>query len=110
MAGKLKTWLWISVALAIGGALLLYPIGPGAANVVFICVKVGMVSGLLILLFSQKIGGFCLWATCSGLAVVMTILKCVFTASVTFLFIGSMFVDIFMPLMAWHFMKEKPAS
>jgi len=106
MSKTLVIWLWISVVLAISGALMLYPIGPCAANVIFVIVKVCMVSGLLVMLFAKKIGGYCLWATASGCAVVMTIIKCVVTGSVTFLFIGSMFVDIFMPAMAYYFLKK----
>ena len=44
-----KTWLWISVLLAVGGALMLYPIGAAAANAVFVLVKICMVAGLSIL-------------------------------------------------------------
>jgi hypothetical protein len=106
MNKKLKIWLWVSVLLAVSGALMLYPIGIPSANVIFVIVKICMVTGLLIMLFAKKIGGYCLWATASLVAVIMTIIKCSVTGHVTFLFIGSMFVDIFMPIMAYKFMDR----
>ena len=96
--GTLKIWLWVSVALAVGGALLLYPIGTALTDILFIAVKVGMVTGLLILLLAHRLSGFWIWAAFSVCAVVMTIIKCTFVGGVSFLTIGSMVVDIVMPL------------
>lgn len=54
MTGILKTWLWLSVILTVGGAVLLYPIGSVVLNCIFVVVKIGMVAGLLMLLFRRK--------------------------------------------------------
>jgi len=106
MNKTLVVWLWISVALAVSGAYMLYPIGIWIADITFVIVKVCMVTGLLIMLAAKKAEGFYLWATASGCAVIMTIIKCVLTGSVTFLFVGSIFVDIFMPVMVFHMLKK----
>lgn len=106
LSGKLRSWLCISVVLAVAGALLLYPIGSGAANAVFVLIKIGMVSGLLILLFGKKRGGFFLWALCSAGAICMTILKWIGLGQASFLLIGSIIVDFAMPVIAWNLMRE----
>ena len=106
MTNKLKIWLWVSVVLAIGGAVMLYPIGTCITNTIFVIIKIGMVSGLMVLIFARKIAGYCIWASFSLGAVVMTIIKISFTGSITFLFIGSIFVDIFMPVIAYLFMRH----
>ena len=106
MGKKLTIWLWISVALAIGGAILLYPIGGATANVVFGIVKIGMVTGLLMLLIAKKKAGLCVWAAFSVCAVVMTIIKWPTLGGAPLLLAGSIFVDIFMPLGAYLIMKK----
>lgn len=107
MGTKLKIWLWVSVLLAVSGAILLFPIGIFLADITFVIVKVCMVTGLLVILIGKRSEGFYLWATASGCAVIMTVIKCIVTWSVTFLFIGSMFVDIFMPAMAFHLLRKE---
>ena len=106
LSGKLRSWLCISVVLAVAGALLLYPIGSSAANAVFVLIKIGMVSGLLILLFGKKRGGFFLWALCSAGAICMTILKWIGLGQASFLLIGSIIVDFAMPVIAWNLMRK----
>lgn len=107
MAVRFKIWLWLSVAMAVAGALLLYPIGPAAANIVFILVKIGMVSGLALLLFFRKKAGFYVWASFSAGAVVMTLIKWRLAGSVSFLIIGSIVVDILMPAVAYALMPKR---
>lgn len=97
---NLRIWLWISVAMALIGAFLLYPIGLTWANVVFILIKAGMVGGLLIYIFCQKNAGLILWMIYSIGAVIMTIIKIRLTGTVNFLFISSIVADIGMPLVA----------
>jgi len=92
--------------MAIAGAIMLYPIGAPAANVIFVLIKIGMVSGLLILLSAKAIGGFCLWSTCSGGAVIMTIIKWAISGHCSFLIIASMCVDIFLPVIVYNIMKK----
>lgn len=106
LSKKLTVWLWISVALAIAGALLLYPIGSAGANAVFAVVKIGMVGGLLMLIFGKKTGGFYLWTICSAGAVCMTILKWTGLGHGSFLLLGSIFVDLLMPIGAWILMRK----
>ena len=106
MSKNLKTWLVVSIVFAVAGAVMLFPIGSAAANTVFVLVKIGMVTGLVILLASQKIGGYCTWATCSILASIMTGIKWAGGGKQYFLYVLSMIVDIAMPLAAYRLMKK----
>jgi hypothetical protein len=107
MTAKLRIWLWLSVVMAIAGALLLYPIGAVVLNILFILVKIGMVAGLAILLILKRKAGFYVWALfCVG-AVIMTIIKSNIIGSVSFLIIGSIAVDILMPAVAYALMKKR---
>lgn len=108
MSKKFVIWLWLSVVLAVAGALMLFPIGSAAKNAVFVLIKIGMVSGLLVQLFAKKRGGLWLWTVCSGAAVVMTLIKWS-AVGASFLLGGSIFVDIFMPAMAWGMVKKGEA-
>ena len=49
----LRIWLWVSVAAAVLGAILLYPLGNGFADFLFVLVKAAMVGGLLLLLLKN---------------------------------------------------------
>ena len=106
MSFRLKVWLWLSVVMAVAGALLLYPIGTTAANTIFILIKIGMVSGLA-LLFLRKKAGFYVWASFSVGAVVMTLIKWHLAGSVSLLIIGSIIVDILMPSVAYGLMRKR---
>lgn len=67
---------WVAIVLAVGGAILLYPIGSGLANLLFVLIKVCMVVGLLAYLFAkQPRTGFWVWTVASCCAVVMTACK-----------------------------------
>lgn len=107
MSKKLKIWFIVSIILAIAGAVMLYPVGAPSWNIIFVIIKAGMVTGLLIMVLAGKTKGFKLWALCSGGAVVMTILKWITLGGAAFLMVGSIFVDIFMPAMAWHWMRQE---
>lgn len=107
MTGILKTWLWLSVILTVGGAVLLYPIGSVVLNCIFVVVKIGMVAGLLMLLFRRKKFGFDLWALSSAGAVVMTIIKWSIVGSMSALFVVSIAVDVCMPAGAYVLMKKE---
>lgn len=103
---------WTAVVLAIGGALMLYPIGAPALNCAFVIVKILMVSGLLVYIFSGKPRvGFVLWAVASAFAVVMTAIKWGSAMSPTtwdiFLYLGSMVVDLGMPALVHHYSKSE---
>lgn len=89
------------MALAVGGAFMLWPIGQGFADAFFIGVKMCMVSGLLVLIISKMDSGFLLWAVASALAVVMTLTKWNYDGSGSFMMVSSIFVDIFMPVIAY---------
>ena len=107
MTPKLRIWLWISIVLAVAGALLLYPIGTAALNVIFILIKIGMVAGLAVLLFSRRKFGFYVWAVfCVG-AVIMTIFKWQRLGSASFLIVASIAVDILAPVVAYLLMRER---
>ena len=106
MSKRLKIWLWVSIALAIGGAILLYPVGSAAANTVFGFIKLGMITGLLMLLIGGKKAGFPVWAAFSAGAVVMTVIKWTTLGGTVFLLAGSIFVDIAMPTGAYLIMKK----
>ncbi|CAB1250101.1 hypothetical protein ACFHWD_02165 [Clostridium sp. MT-14] len=106
MTQKLWLWLWLSVVMVISGALLLYPIGTTALNIIFVVVKIGMLAGLVILLFLRKKLGFYIWALFSIGAVVMTIIKWNIVGRVSFLIIASIVVDILMPVVAYVLIKK----
>lgn len=105
MSVKLKAWLWLSVVMAIVGALLLYPIGTTIADSIFVAVKIGMVTGLILLLFPRKKVGFSIWASFSAGAVMMTLIKWYLAGGVSFLMIVSIVVDIVMPVVAYMFIR-----
>lgn len=97
--GKLRIWFAVSIAAAVCGACMLFPIGSAAANEIFILIKIGMVTGLVMLL-SGKRYGFCVWGSCSLGAIVMTAIKWAGTGHVTFLFVAAIAVDLLMPVVA----------
>ncbi|HBN80033.1 MAG TPA: hypothetical protein DD433_01460 [Ruminococcaceae bacterium] len=107
MDRKLKIWLWLSIVLTVAGALFLYPIGTTALNCIFIAVKIGMVSGLLVLLFQKGKAGLLIWALCSAGAVVMTIAKWSIAGRASVLFAVSILVDVCMPAGAYAMLKGK---
>lgn len=94
----IKIWLWAALVLAVAGACLLFPIGPTAANVCFLLVKIGMIAGVLMMLFKGSRTGFQIWVVCSVLAVIMTIMKWVGAGETTFLYVAAVLVDVLMPV------------
>lgn len=102
-----KLWLWLAVLLTIGGAVLLYPIGAPALNILFILVKIGMLAGLAVLLFPKKAYGLAIWAPFSAGAVVMTIVKWSLGGHAVFLFVVSILIDIGMPTGAYFLLRRK---
>lgn len=107
MGKPLRIWLWASVAMAIGGALLLFPVGSAAGNLLFAAMKVGMVSGLLTALFCRRRGGLVLWSVCSAGAVACTLLKWSLAGHGSLLLVVSIAADVGMPLMAWHLLRRE---
>jgi hypothetical protein len=107
MAKVLGIWLWLSVVLAVTGALLLYPIGAIYLNIIFIAVKAGMLCGIFLLLFPKKKYGFYIWAGFSMGAVIMTIIKWSLAGSASFLFILSIIADILMPAVAYALIRKQ---
>ena len=97
-SAAVKIWLWVALAFAVAGTCLLFPIGPAAANVCFLLVKIGMIAGVLMMLFKGSKTGFLVWVICSVLAVVMTIMKWVGAGETTFLYVAAVLVDILMPV------------
>lgn len=98
---------WIAVVLVIGGALMLYPIGTPILNCLFVVVKVCMVSGLLVYIFSgNPRAGVFLWTIASVAAVAMTAIKWSLTASPSAWdivhYLGSMVVDLGMPTLVYR--------
>jgi hypothetical protein len=103
---------WVAVVFAISGALMLYPIGAPALNCIFVIVKICMVSGLLVYIFSGNPRvGFVLWTVASVVAVVMTAIKWGSTVSLNawnvILYVGSMVVDLGMPALVHHLSESK---
>ncbi len=111
MSKSLTVWLGMSIAAALIGAIMLYPIGSTELNVVFVLVKTAMVTGLLVMLLAKKRRiGFAIWAVASICAVIMTILKWMGTGSAQPLFVMAIVVDVIMPLVAYRLMGSKPAD
>ena len=108
MTKQLKIWLWLSIAFTAAGAFLLYPIGKTALNILFIIIKIGMLTGLLILLFRKKKCGLFLWVLFSAGAVVMAAVKWHLAGSASFLIISSIVVDVFMPVVACFWVQNQP--
>lgn len=104
---KLRTWLWISVAAAVLGAVLLYPLGNGFADFLFLLVKAAMVGGLLMLLLKKDRKGYALWAGASAGAVVMTVVKWCIAGHLRFLFLLAIVTDLVMPAVACALSKRK---
>ncbi|SMC60742.1 hypothetical protein [Papillibacter cinnamivorans] len=110
MTLPLKLWLWLSVITAVLGAVLLFPIGTVPLNILFLVVKAGMITGLMLLIFKRRRIGFSLWSIfCAG-AVLMTILKWNLSGQVSFLIIISIIVDIVMPAVAYSLMKKSTSE
>ncbi len=104
---RLAVWLWISLAAAVAGAFLLYPISTHtAANIIFIIIKCIMAAGLLILLIRHSAGGYCIWCTGSVFAVLMTIIKWNLSGTARFLYIIAIITDIMMPVIAYYIYRE----
>lgn len=61
LSAPASVWLWISVAAAVVGAFMLFPIGTTPLNVIFVAVKACMVIGLAVVLL--PVGS---QALCSG--------------------------------------------
>ena len=102
---------WVAIILAVSGALMLFPIGTTALNAIFVIVKICMVTGLLVIIFSSKLpAGFTLWTCASVVAVVMTACKWALAPAVgpasIFLYIGSMVVDLGMPALVYALSKR----
>ena len=105
---RLRIWLWIAVAAAVIGAVMLYPIGPVFWNRLFILIKVGMVSSLLMLLWGRDRSGYYFWSAFSLLAVIMTLLKKYYIGHMEGIFILAIATDILMPCIAFFiYRKEK---
>jgi len=102
----LRAWLWISVIAAVTGAALLYPIGSAPLNVLFFLIKAGMVAGLLTMLRGSLSSGSRLWTVCSGLAVLMTIMKWAHAGHAEPIFILAIITDIVMPSVACRLQRE----
>ena len=103
----LRIWLWVSVAAAVLGAILLYPLGNGFADFLFVLVKAAMVGGLLLLLLKKERKGYPIWAWASAGAVVMTIVKWCITGHLRFLFVLAILVDLVMPAFACTLSKRE---
>jgi hypothetical protein len=102
-----SVWLWISVAAAVVGAFMLFPIGTTPLNVIFVAVKACMVIGLAVVLFARRLSGFVLWSVASAAAVVMTIIKWVLAGSFEPVFALALVVDVVMPTVAWRLLHAK---
>jgi hypothetical protein len=103
---KLRIWFMISIAAAVCGAFMLFPIGQAAADVFFVLIKIGMVAGLILLLKGNRYG-FCVWGSCSLGAVVMTIIKWTLAGHASFLFVAAIIVDLLMPSAALRMYGKK---
>ena len=101
----LRVWLWISIAAAVMGAFMLYPVGAAGANAVFVIIKIGMVASLVALLAGRR-RGFACWAAFSAGAVVMTVVKWVGTGAVQPIFVLAIITDVLMPTVAWRLMRQ----
>lgn len=99
MNRNVRICAWVAAAFAAAGAFMLYPIGTAALNFLFILIKICMISGLMIFLFSHdRRSGFILWTIASLFAVLMTIMKWSMDSSRIFLYIVSIIADIGFPV------------
>ncbi len=102
-----KTAAWIAILFAVSGAVLLFPIGKPSLNVLFIIIKICMVTGLLMFLYSgSKRFGFTMWAIASLFAVLMTLLKWSMNGGSVFLYIVSIIADIGFPVLLYVLSKK----
>lgn len=107
MTKILTTWSWLSIIFAVVGTFLLYPIGNMVLNSLFVVIKVGMIAGLIMLLFQRRKLGFYIWVLLSIAAVIMTVIKWDIVGRVSILFIVSIIVDVCMPTVAYILIKNK---
>lgn len=108
MNKKVRIFAWIAVLFAVSGAILLYPIGTPALNVLFVLVKICMVLGLFLFMYTAKArwSGFVTWTIASLFAVLMTILKWSMDSSRVFLYIISIIADVGFPILLFNLMRK----
>ncbi|HUM83325.1 MAG TPA: hypothetical protein PLN48_06065 [Lachnospiraceae bacterium] len=111
MNKSVRICAWIAVLFAVSGAILLFPIGTALLNVLFILIKICMVLGLILFLFSAdaRRPGFILWTIASLFAVLMTILKWSMDGSRVFLYIVSIIADIGFPVLLFSMGRKDKA-
>lgn len=102
----LFVWLLISIAAALVGAVMLYPIGDGTPNAAFIIIKAGMVLSVIALL-SGRDTAFRWWVGFSCGAMVMTVVKWVGLGYAEPIFVVALITDAVMPLVAWRLMASE---
>ena len=102
----LRLWLWLSVAAAVIGAVMLYPIGTVLLNTLFVLIKVAMVSGLLLMLLKKAMTGYKVWAVASACAVVMTVFKWYLVGHGSPLYVLAIVTDVVMPLVAYVLLRK----
>lgn len=94
--------LWASIAIALIGAFMLYPIGSTTLNVTFVVVKAGMLIGIVLMLGKDNFStGYRVWVAFSLAAVVMTILKWTGSGSFQLIYLLAMVADIGLPVVVW---------
>ncbi len=112
--GSTRAAAWVAVALAVAGAVLLYPIGSLPLDCAFALVKACMVAGLVVFALSARDAtaqaGFTLWAVASVGAIVLTICKWNLDLAATpwdaVLYVGSMAVDLGMPALVYSLSRR----
>lgn len=100
-------WLWFAAATVVIGAFMLYPIGSTAADLAFVLVKAGMLAGIIWLMRTRATRAFCLWAVCSGLAVVMTVIKWQLAGAFDWTFALAMATDVIVPSIGLVLLKRE---
>ena len=103
---SIRIWSFLSIIAASAGAFMLYPIGTAVLNVLFVLIKISMVSGLLIMLIRHHCSGLYLWCGASLAAIVMTICKCSLSGEVSALYILAIITDLLMPTVACLLLKQ----
>lgn len=102
----LTIWLWFAAATVIIGVIMLYPIGHPFWNVVFCLVKIGMLSGILLLMKRRMTKYFRIWAVFSGLAVVMTLIKWGLNGNFEGNYALAIATDIVVPAIGYRLLKS----
>jgi hypothetical protein len=105
---------WTAILLCIAEFILLFPVGNFAINFLFIAAHLGMLGSLLTFWASDverhRKEGLWLWTWLCALSCLLTLYKWMQLERATYaeicIFIGSITIDLFMPLILWQLWRK----